>query len=50
MNHLGEVFPGTRDELDDLMFSNGYELLGMAEIDRFYVKKKKSKKLPKADL
>jgi hypothetical protein len=36
------------------MFSNGYEVLGMAKIDRFYVKKKKkgkkSQKRPRSDL
>ena len=44
INHLGEVFEGNIDQLDELMFKNGYEYFGNVKIDNFYVKKTNSKK------
>ena len=44
INHLGQLFPGNLEDLDNLMLENGYTVLGMATIDKFYVKKKSSKK------
>jgi hypothetical protein len=44
VNHLGDIFEGDVEQLDDLLFSNGYEYIGSAKIDSFYVKKMAKKK------
>ena len=38
MNHVGEFFPGTLDELRDLMFKQGYKIYQKGNIDEIYVK------------
>eukprot|EP00095_Tigriopus_kingsejongensis_P001337 maker-scaffold1057_size73593-snap-gene-0.26 protein:Tk01337 transcript:maker-scaffold1057_size73593-snap-gene-0.26-mRNA-1 annotation:"hypothetical protein DAPPUDRAFT_224483" len=38
MNHLGEVFDGTAEELKDFMNQQGYTFHGMIEIDGIFVK------------
>lgn len=53
INHLGQIFPGNFTDLENLMTANGYELLGYAKIDAFFIRKdvkikankKKSKKI-----
>lgn len=54
INHLGQIFPGNFTDLENLMGQNGYEVLGYAEIDAFFVrkdakikKKKKKQQKPK---
>ena len=53
VNHAGEIFPGTREDIFDLMTRNGFRYSGTATIDdifynqtndRFLKKKKKSLK------
>ncbi len=44
INHLGEIFEGDVNQLDELMFKNGYEYFGNVKIDSFYLKKKTLKK------
>jgi len=41
---LGEIFEGDVNQLDELMFKNGYEYFGNVKIDSFYLKKKTLKK------
>ena len=46
VNHLGDWYPGggNLQDLDKLMLENGYKVLGLAKIDKFYIKKKTTKK------
>ena len=39
MNHAGEIFEGTRQEIIDFLDSKGYEYVGTAKIDDIFVKK-----------
>ena len=44
-NHAGDIFPGTRQDIQDLLQSHNYEFKATVEIDDFYLHKnfKKSK-------
>ena len=39
MNHAGEVFEGTRDDIRKFLFSNGYRFYRKVAIDEMFVKK-----------
>ena len=39
MNHAGEIFDGTIQDIRDFLESKGYELVGTVKIDDIYVKK-----------
>ena len=45
VNHVGEFFPGTLDELRNILFNNGYKIYQKVAIDEIYVKKSFLKKL-----
>ena len=53
INHAGDIFPGDRKDIRDLMEKNGFKWMGLSAIDDFYYKKennrflKKKKKCPK---
>jgi hypothetical protein len=47
VNHVGEFFPGTLDELRNILFNNGYKIYQKVAIDEIYVKKSFLKKLKK---
>ena len=38
VNHVGEFFPGTLDELREMMFKHGYKIYQKGNIDEIYVK------------
>ena len=50
-NHLGKVFPGSKEELTEFLESKGYKFHGKVGIDAIFMKetKKKKKKSKKSD-
>ena len=39
INHAGEIFQGTRNDIQQYLKSNGYDFTGTCKIDDFFVKK-----------
>ena len=44
MNHAGDIFEGTFQDIRDFMDSKGYALLGTIKIDDIFLKKELMKK------
>ena len=44
MNHAGDIFEGTEQDIRDFMDSKGYALLGTIKIDDIFLKKELLKK------
>ena len=42
VNHAGEIFAGSRDDIGQLLKDNGYSFSGTVKIDDFYIKNTKS--------
>ena len=44
MNHAGDIFEGTEQDIRDFMDSKGYALVGTVKIDDIFLKKELMKK------
>ena len=43
-NHAGDIFPGTRDDIQMLLASHGFDLKETAGIDDFYLHRRRNEK------
>ena len=44
VNHAGDIFDGSRDDIADLLYEHEYKYMGRTKIDDFYLKKNENER------
>ena len=44
VNHAGDIFDGSRDDIADLLYEHEYKCMGRTKINDFYMKKNRNER------